>query len=135
MKLLVIIFSLMMINISFASEQEGGIHTENFCSVDNTCAHARFEAFPTTSVMSEFIIHLIPSSSNSSITNVSAKLWMDMGHGHGHGSAPLEVKTMSEANHYFVSNAWFVMTGPWNILVSFEVNGVAQNITIPLEIK
>jgi hypothetical protein len=136
MKFLAFFFSLMFFSFSsFAADHEGEIHTADFCTAANTCAHARFESFPTTSAMSEFIIHVLPATSTSTIQNLTAKLWMDMGQGHGHGSAPLDITTTTEANHFFATNAWFVMTGPWEIIINFQENGVVQEITIPLEIK
>jgi len=69
--------------ITFAGDHEGGIHTANYCSTTNekTCAHLRFEKWPTSTEASEFIVHVM-SPSNSQVTDVKVKLWMDM-NGHG----------------------------------------------------
>lgn len=135
MKLLLLVTTFLFVTLSFAADHEGGVHTPNFCSVSNTCAHLRFETYPTTKSMSEFIVHILPSTETSTITNLTAKLWMDMGHGHGHGSAPLDVKATNEENHFFATNAWFVMMGSWQVIVSFQENGVAQKVIIPIDIK
>lgn len=135
MKLLLVVLTFLLVSVTFAADHEGDIHTPNFCSISNTCAHLRFETYPTTKAMSEFIVHIFPSSETSSISNLTAKLWMDMGHGHGHGSAPLAVTATSEENHFFATNAWFVMRGPWQIIVTFQENGVDQKVIIPIDIK
>lgn len=135
MKLLTTLFFFMLINISFAADHEGGFHTANFCSSSNTCAHLRFEKYPTTNEMSEFLIHVMPSANTNSFEYLSAKLWMDMGHGHGHGSAPLSITAGEEENHFFATNAWFVMKGNWQVIVKFKDNGLDQEIIIPLDIQ
>jgi len=135
MKLMTLIFCLMFLNISFSGEHEGGFHTANFCTLSKTCSHLRFDEYPTTAKMSEFLIHILPSTSSSVIDNLTAKLWMDMGNGHGHGSAPLAITTGEEENHFAVTNAWFVMAGPWQVIVNFKENGINQQIIIPIDIK
>ncbi len=136
MKILVLFLTLAMSNLSFAGDQEGGVHTPNYCSTTNvnTCAHLKFEKFPTSTEESQFVAHIF-SASGEEVQNVKIKLWMDMGNGHGHGSAPLKFEAMDELNHFYVQNAWFVMTGPWQVIVDFTDAGVEQKIIIPLEIK
>ena len=137
MKFLIALSLLLTLNFAKAQDQDGDYHTANFCATSQTCAHLKFEKYPNTTDMSEFLIHLLPSASTSTIENVTAKLWMEMGmgHGHGHGSAPLQVTAGEEANHYNVTNGWFVMRGTWQVIVSFKENGVDQQIIIPVEIK
>ena len=135
MKLITVIFCLMFLNISFAADHEGGFHTANFCTTSQTCAHLRFEKYPTTAEMSEFLIHVLPSKDSNTIESLTAKLWMDMGHGHGHGSAPLAITVGEEENHFAVTNAWFVMAGTWQVIVNFKENGTDQQIIIPVDIK
>ena len=137
MKFLISLSLLFAFNFTnaFAGEQDGDYHTANFCATSQTCAHLKFEKYPTTAEMSEFLIHILPATATSAIENVTAKLWMDMGHGRGHGSAPLQVTTGEEANHYNVTNGWFVMRGTWQVIVSFKENGADQQIIIPMDIK
>ena len=124
-----------MVNVSCATIQEGGIHTPNFCSSTKSCAHLKFEKYPSTAEMSEFLIHVVPSVDSGKIENLTAKLWMEMGNGHGHGSAPLVVTLGEEENHFNVTNGWFVMAGTWQVVLSFKENGIDQKIIIPLDIK
>jgi len=121
--------------ITFAGDHEGGIHTENYCSTTNekTCAHLRFEKWPTSTEASEFIVHVI-SPSNSQVTDVKVKLWMDM-NGHGHGSSPVKIETLEEMNHFFIQDAYFVMRGNWQVIVNFTDAGLNEKIIIPLSIK
>ncbi|MDO9183953.1 MAG: hypothetical protein Q7U04_16170 [Bacteriovorax sp.] len=135
MKLLTLILSLMIYNLSFAAEHEGGIHTPNYCSIKNTqsCAHLKFDTFPTSSEESKFVLHIF-SANGKEIQNLKAKLWMDMGDGEGHSSAPVEITSMDELNHFYIQNAWFVMKGAWQVQVSFIDGAIEQNINIPLDI-
>ncbi len=134
MKLIVMFFTLFLINFAFADE--GGTHTPNFCSASNekVCAHLRFDTLPTSQVANEFVLHVF-SVNDTAVENVKVKLWMDMGHGHGHGSAPVSIENLDELNHFLIGNAWFVMNGNWQVIISFTDAGVAQNIIIPIEIK
>lgn len=131
-----VIISLILINtLVFAGEPEGGIHTDNFCSAINekTCAHLRLVKRPTTAEANEFIVHII-SPSNAQVTDVKVKLWMDM-NGHGHGSSPVKLETLDELNHFFVQDAYFVMRGKWQVIVTFTDDGIDEKIIIPLDIK
>lgn len=114
---------------------EGGIHTDNFCSAVNakTCAHLRLEKWPTSTEASEFILHVL-TPSNTQVTNLKVKLWMDM-NGHGHGSSPVKLETLEELNHFLVQDAYFVMRGKWQVIVTFTDEGINEKIIIPLDIK
>ena len=116
---------------------EGGIHTPDYCSIANikSCAHLRFDKFPTTSEEGEFIVHITPANPGTLVTDLTVKLWMDMGNGHGHSSAPVEITPMDEANHFQVQNAWFVMRGTWNVIITYKEAGILQSLMIPLQIK
>lgn len=135
MKWLVLFFTLSLGTSTFAGEQEGGIHTDTFCSTVNekTCAHIRFDKWPTSTEASEFIVHVM-SPSNSQIADVKVKLWMDM-NGHGHGSSPVKLETLEEMNHFLVQDAYFVMRGNWQVIVTFTDAGMNEKIIIPLSIK
>lgn len=135
MKTKILLFVLLVSTTLFANEQEGGIHTPNYCSVENTCLHLRFDSAPTTRGENQFIIHFLPHIDTDKIENLTAKLWMDMGNGHGHGSAPLKLSTMTEANHFLVTNAYFVMMGPWKVIINYSVNGKSEQVEVPLMIK
>lgn len=135
MKFFTILCSLFLFNILFAQEHDGGTHTPNYCSEDKTCTHLKFPTYPTSKEESHFIVHILPKTETAIIENVQIKLWMDMGNGHGHGSAPVKIEAGEEAFHYEVSNAWFVMPGNWQILVSFKADGMAHQYIIPFQIK
>ena len=132
MKFLVLFFSLVIANLSIAGDHEGGTHTRNYCTVEKTCAHLMFPKLPKTTEESEFLVHVMPSNEGAVIENLSIKLWMDMGNGHGHGSSPVTINPTDEANHYEISDAWFVMTGEWQVIVTFKEDGVDRSITIPI---
>jgi hypothetical protein len=134
MKLLVLICSLVLVNLSFADDHEGATHTPNFCTEDKTCTHLMFPKLPNTREESEFIVHILPKSENANIESLQVKLWMDMGHGHGHGSAPVEIKASAEAFHFEVSKAWFVMMGQWQVIVTFKEDGIDRKFIIPIQI-
>lgn len=133
MKFFVLFLTLVMAGLSFAEEFEGGIHTPNFCSVNNakTCAHLKFEKFPNSFEESKFIVHIL-SESGIQVEKIKVKLWMQS---MGHGSSPVTVEATDELNHFFVQEGYFLMTGPWQVVVTFTDNGVEQKIIIPLEIK
>ncbi len=136
MKWTALFFTLVLWNVSFAGEHEGGTHTPNYCSTTNAkvCAHLIFDELPKTTSASEFIVHVL-SSSGAQVENMKVKLWMDMGNGHGHGSAPVVVSPLDELNHFYVQKAYFVMRGQWQVLVTFTEAGEAQKIIIPLDIN
>lgn len=109
-----------------------GDHTAEFCTDDTQtfCAHLHFLADVSSSTEGSFITHVeVPD--NQPINNLKIDLWMDMGHGHGHGSAPVEIADAG-SNHFKVTNAWFVMAGPWLARIDFDFNGTHQHIEIPI---
>ena len=109
-------------------------HTANVCSTSapDICAHLGFENEPNTTDESEFMLHFMPKSvSPALVTNVSVKLWMDE---MGHGSSPVTLTAVDDA-HYNVSKAYFVMSGPWQVKVSFDYAGATHEISIPVDVK
>lgn len=140
MKFTILFLTLLLSMSSFAgfeNKNEGEIHSPNYCSsvLTKSCAHLKFEDYPTTTKEGEFIVHVLPEHSSTIIKEIKVSLWMDMGNGNGHGSAPVEVLETEELNHFFVQNAWFVMKGNWLVRISYLENKIEQKIEIPLTIK
>lgn len=135
MKWLVLIAMTLISTVSLAQDREGGIHTDTYCSATNqkTCAHLKFEKWPTSIEASSFLVHIM-SPSNAQVENVSVKLWMDM-NGHGHGSSPVKLDNADELNHFFVQDAYFVMRGTWQVVINFTDAGIAEKIIVPVTIK
>lgn len=129
---------MLLTNMAIANDLlEGGIHTPTICSAAaiNDCAHLRFDENPTSTKESVFLVHLMPADQNTNFTDINVLLWMDMGNGHGHGSAPVEISATEENNHFVVSNAWFVMMGQWQVIVTFKDKGIDQKIIIPVNVN
>jgi len=125
-----------LLNLSSAKAFDGGIQTQSYCSAENTCAYLQFPVNPNTRDESSFTLYLLPHSTNAVIENRQIKLWRDMGHGRGHGSAPVLIRDSAEETfRYDVSNAWFVMAGVWNVIVTFKENGIDQKIVIPVPVN
>lgn len=109
-------------------------HTANVCSTTapDICAHLGFENEPNTTDESQFMLHFMPKSGGPTlVTKVAVKLWMDE---MGHGSAPVTLTAVDDA-HYEVTKAYFVMSGPWQVKVSFEFGGASHEISIPVDVK
>lgn len=111
-----------------------GDHTGEFCTdaTEDICAHLHFLADVNSSTEGSFTAH-VETPDNKPINNLKIDMWMDMGHGHGHGSAPVEIADAG-ANHFTVTNAWFVMPGTWLVRIDFDFNGVHQHIEIPVNV-
>ena len=120
---------------SFSSVSSAHDHSAEVCSEKNSkvCVHLGIHEELTSEKEGQFIIHAMPADGGV-IQNLQADLWMDMGSGHGHGSAPLTI-TQSKPNIYFVTNAWFIMMGEWQVRMQFELNGETHQIIIPVYIK
>jgi nitrogen fixation protein FixH len=109
-------------------------HTANYCSstAPDICAHLGFEAEPNTTDEAQFMLDLAPSKVDPAlITNVAVKLWMDE---MGHGSSPVTLAPFDEA-HYEVTKAYFIMSGPWQVKVSFDYGGATHELVIPIDVK
>ncbi len=135
MKTTILLFLVLVSTTLFAQENDGGIHTPNYCSIENTCLHLKFTSAPTSRGENQFVIHFLPHVDSDKIEILAAKLWMDMGNGHGHGSAPLKLSKLDEANHFLVKNAYFVMMGPWKVVINYSVNGKNELIEVPVEVS
>lgn len=110
-------------------------HTKNYCSnYDQTiCAHIGYDEEFSTQKEAEFMVDVV-SPKAERMKNIQIELWMDMGSGHGHGSAPVQW-TDEGSGKYHVTNAYFVMAGEWQIKVAFDIEGVAQEIIIPVPVQ
>lgn len=67
------------------------------------------------------------------ISNVSVKLWMDMG-SHSHGSSPVTIAGVDDV-HYQITDAYFPMAGPWQVKVGFTYESMNHEIIIPVTVK
>lgn len=110
-------------------------HTKSFCVAEGTdiCAHLGYNEEFTTEKAYSFVWHMT-SLDSKDIKDLKLDLWMDMGHGHGHGSAPLEWAQFGPGK-YSVSNAYFVMTGEWQVRAEFTLRGQSHQLIIPVQIQ
>lgn len=132
MKALIVAASLLLSFSAFAgTSPKAGDKSAVVCAADDaqTCVQLQFLADVNSSSESSFIVN-IATANNAQIYNLKVDLWMKMG-SHGHGSAPVEIENTS-ANVAKVTNAWFVMSGPWLIRVDFDLNGQHQHLEIPV---
>lgn len=114
-----------------ATSPHAGDKSSVVCAADNaqTCVQLQFLADVNSSDESSFVVN-VTTPNNAEIYNLKVDLWMKMG-SHGHGSAPVEIENAS-ANVAKISNAWFVMAGPWLIRVDFDLNGQHQHLEVPV---
>ena len=133
-KITLLTLSLLFSQTAFTSNQAD--HSENICSEKNAsvCAHLKFLSSINTSDEGSFIVHVM-TTNDSAISNLKVDLWMDMGSGHGHGSAPVNIATTDEVNHYLITNAWFVMPGTWFVRVSFDYNNEPISLNFPVQVQ
>ncbi len=109
-------------------------HSVEVCSEksNTVCAHLGFKWGPlSTSQKGQFIVHAL-TNTNSTITNLSVDLWMEM-EGQGHGSSPVTL-TQVRPNIYKVTEAYFIMPGEWLVKLAFDLDGVKHTIDIPVNI-
>lgn len=112
-------------------------HSETICDTVQTdlCVHLGIHEKLNTSDAGKFMVHfLVDSATASKIQNLSVVLWMDMGHGHGHGTAPVTI-TPKSPGVYLVSEAYFIMEGPWIVKVGFDLDGTHHELQVPLIIE
>lgn len=102
------------------------------CSSINAsvCVRVEFNQSPSSTQDNPFI--LTTKGTLADFQNLKIDVWMDMG-GHGHGSAPVEIKSLG-GNRYSVQNVWFVMTGPWDLKISFDSGAQHHEIKIPVQV-
>lgn len=109
-------------------------HTPDVCSPTSgsVCAHLGFETKPNSTDAWSFMLHFVPATGIDPklITDVTVKLWMDMG-SHSHGSSPVTIATIGDA-HFQVTDAYFPMSGPWQVKVGFSFENATHEIVIPV---
>lgn len=123
---------LFLTQVGFAQTK---VSSEEICALGDAsvCAHLHFSSTPNSLSESSFLLHLkVPE--DQSIENLNVDLWMNMEGSVGHGSAPVAIKKVS-ANHFQISNAWFVMMGVWQVRINFIVNQQSYLISIPVIIE
>jgi hypothetical protein len=111
-------------------------HTQDVCSVEQpaVCAHLGYDKEPNTADAWGFMLHFqSPQLDPSLLSQVAVKLWMDMGH-HSHGSSPVSLTEKSQT-HYLVEDAYFPMSGPWQVKVSFQYEGKKAELIVPVEVE
>jgi hypothetical protein len=125
-----------VVGLTSTSHAHSG-HTPNVCARTATtvCAHLGFDAEPNSSDSWSFMLHFMPASGVDPklITNVSVKLWMDMG-SHSHGSSPVTLAGVDDV-HYQITDAYFPMAGPWQVKVGFTFENINHEIIIPVMVK
>lgn len=127
-------FSSLMFVAVLAISQISSAHkfkTEDYCSTTerSVCAHLGYNSEFTTSAAAKFMFHATGEKAPL-MENVQIYLWMpEMDHG---SSAPTVEFVGKE--HYLVSEAYFLMTGLWEVRADFTVEGVSHQIKIPLNI-
>ena len=130
MKSFIFVVGLLIANFAFAE----GDHSEDVCSSVNpaVCAHLGHMTKVSTSEEVRFVAHVM-TPQNAAITNFKLDLWMDMG-GHGHGSSPVKI-TPFAVNKYRITDAYFVMAGRWLVRMTFDFEGQAHSIQIPVIVE
>lgn len=111
-------------------------HSETVCDAIKTdlCLHLGIHEKLNTTDAGQFKVHfLVDATTASKIQNLSVVLWMDMGHGHGHGTAPVTI-TPQAPGVYMVSDAYFLMQGPWIVKVGFDLDSTHHELQVPLVI-
>lgn len=140
MRLFIFALLLSMGSFSFAQNHSHGynhdFHTEEVCHhvQRSLCIHLGFEEAPEVEKESQFTVHIVgPQNTISQIRGAKVDLWMDMG-GHGHGSAPVKVQRL-KVDHFFVTEAFFVMKGEWQVRVQVQTTTQKYDFIIPVQVK
>lgn len=69
-----------------------------------------------------------------SVSDVTLKPWMTI---HNHGTATKKLKLTpveGKPDVIEVTNLWFTMGGPWDLLITATVNGTADDAILPVEV-
>ncbi|KHD89656.1 MAG: serine protease spb1 [Bdellovibrio sp. ArHS] len=114
-------------------------HVEATCPVyfqtADLCAAIEFTKGPFHGEESQFLVKFYEHHSAGSEPvmidpqNLKVDLWMNMGH-HGHGSGPVKVVKQDQGT-YYVSEAYFVMAGRWQIRLF--VNGEKAEFNVDVK--
>ena len=107
-----------------------GDHSETVCSAldANVCAHLGHMTKLDSSSEVQFVAHVMVAQQ---VADMNVVLWMPA---MGHGSSPVKL-TLTGLNYYQVSQAYFIMPGNWEVKMSFSLNGVKHQITIPVNVE
>lgn len=108
-------------------------HSANICSATapEICAHVGYDTINTSNAAS-LMLHFMPKSVDPAlVTNVKVSLWMP---NMGHGTKPVRINRLDSA-HIEVTDAYFIMTGNWDIRVDFDYAQGTHQIVIPIEVK
>jgi hypothetical protein len=130
------IFSAFLIGLTANQAQAHSHHTESACSNELTdvCAHLGYNVEPNPSDPWIFMLHFqSPNLDPSQLKQVSVSLWMDMGH-HSHGSSPVTVSEKTPT-HFLVQDAFFPMSGAWQVKVSFLYQGKNGDLIVPIMVQ
>jgi len=135
-KMLALFFTL---GALFAVSSAGAVERSTACPIpfsqNNLCADIEFAKGPFNGDESQFIVRFFTAGSAAGernfvdAQNLKVDLWMNMGH-HGHGSSPVKVVHQSTGT-YYVSEAYFVMAGRWNIRLF--VNGEQSDLLVDVK--
>ncbi|MNJ94869.1 hypothetical protein D3C87_125720 [compost metagenome] len=79
------------------------------------CVQVDFTKGPVNRDESQFAVRFLNTEDGTAVDPQGLKidLWMQMGR-HGHGTAPVKIERQ-DAGVYFVSEAYFVMPGQWQV--------------------
>lgn len=105
-----------------------------FASAD-LCAEILFQKGPTEGDESQFLVKFYEHTSAHGDhvmvdpQNLKIDLWMNMGH-HGHGSSPVKI-VKQDVGVYFVSEAYFVMSGRWDVRLFANGEQAAFSVDVP----
>ncbi|WII71624.1 FixH family protein [Bdellovibrio sp. 22V] len=122
-----------------ATEHTQVVHEDSACPIyfknNQLCAEIEFAKGPFNGEESQFIVKFFDHASAhgehvmKDPAHLKIDLWMNMGH-HGHGSSPVKI-VKQDQGVYFVSEAYFVMAGRWQ--VRFFVNGEQAQYNVDVE--
>ncbi len=117
---------------SFATGDHDHDHSETVCSkLDaNVCAHLGHMTKLNSSDEVQFVSHVM-TPANQPISDMKVDLWMPS---MGHGSSPVKLASIG-VNKYKVSEAFFIMTGEWQVRMTFTFNKVKHQINIPVTVE
>lgn len=111
-------------------------HSDEVCSSIQSavCAHLGFDQEPNSQDEWKFMLHFqSPTFDPALLSSVEVKLWMDMGH-HSHGSSPVTL-TQKSVDHFLVEEAYFPMSGSWQVKVTYIYDGQKSEIVVPILVK
>lgn len=115
-------------------------HTASYCSATapDICAHLGYKDEPNTTDAASFMLHFTPAAAANVtlLTDVAVELSMEMMHNGQvmrHGSSPVTITPVDEV-HFQVTDAYFLMSGTWDVVVTFKYDGVEHMLSIPMPV-